>query len=100
MPKVHTKQREKRSASWERCRRSGPDGIRLNARSAIRLACRGRHAVFSAPRHVRAAIHDAVALLHNGSDRSRFPAAAAAPDRRSEEHTSELQSLMRISYAV
>src|SRR3546814_8175089 len=26
--------------------------------------------------------------------------AAAAPTRRSEEHTSELQSLMRISYAV
>src|SRR3546814_6895437 len=26
--------------------------------------------------------------------------AAATPDRRSEEHTSELQSLMRISYAV
>src|SRR3546814_3104487 len=25
---------------------------------------------------------------------------AAKPDRRSEEHTSELQSLMRISYAV
>src|SRR3546814_3487110 len=27
-------------------------------------------------------------------------AALAAPDLRSEEHTSELQSLMRISYAV
>src|SRR3546814_3480516 len=28
------------------------------------------------------------------------PAARLWPDRRSEEHTSELQSLMRISYAV
>src|SRR3546814_8175952 len=28
------------------------------------------------------------------------PGAGAAPCRRSEEHTSELQSLMRISYAV
>src|SRR3546814_13876734 len=28
------------------------------------------------------------------------PALGAAMDRRSEEHTSELQSLMRISYAV
>src|SRR3546814_19471952 len=28
------------------------------------------------------------------------PATAAPGDRRSEEHTSELQSLMRISYAV
>src|SRR3546814_1653922 len=33
--------------------------------------------------------------------RLRFPAAlSAAAERRSEEHTSELQSLMRISYAV
>src|SRR3546814_3166951 len=35
--------------------------------------------------------------------RSRRPTGAAAPSspsRRSEEHTSELQSLMRISYAV
>src|SRR3546814_1144152 len=30
-------------------------------------------------------------------DRERLP---VAPDARSEEHTSELQSLMRISYAV
>src|SRR3546814_4460839 len=29
-----------------------------------------------------------------------LPAAGAADDPRSEEHTSELQSLMRISYAV
>src|SRR3546814_5524576 len=28
------------------------------------------------------------------------PASITAPQRRSEEHTSELQSLMRISYAV
>src|SRR3546814_7154513 len=37
------------------------------------------------------------------SGHSRRPAACctwAEPDRRSEEHTSELQSLMRISYAV
>src|SRR3546814_10915636 len=38
-------------------------------------------------------------------DRARGPAAAATPEsasgwRRSDEHTSELQSLMRISYAV
>src|SRR3546814_6453404 len=30
----------------------------------------------------------------------RAPATAPRPGRRSEEHTSELQSLMRISYAV
>src|SRR3546814_10613920 len=31
---------------------------------------------------------------------NEIPAPARAPDQRSEEHTSELQSLMRISYAV
>src|SRR3546814_8059080 len=36
-----------------------------------------------------------------GDDRARLRGACASrPDRRSEEHTSELQSLMRISYAV
>src|SRR3546814_6042771 len=30
----------------------------------------------------------------------RVPAHSRGPERRSEEHTSELQSLMRISYAV
>src|SRR3546814_3251101 len=42
-------------------------------------------------RHRRAACGDV-----RGGDGLRRP----APDRRSEEHTSELQSLMRISYAV
>src|SRR3546814_942788 len=32
--------------------------------------------------------------------RSSFDARASSPSSRSEEHTSELQSLMRISYAV
>src|SRR3546814_8405571 len=46
---------------------------------------------------------DAQPLLRPARDRSAAGAAAAggaAPGRRSEEHTSELQSLMRISYAV
>src|SRR3546814_5012253 len=33
-------------------------------------------------------------------DRRAVPSGAARRSRRSEEHTSELQSLMRISYAV
>src|SRR3546814_5027828 len=33
-------------------------------------------------------------------DIAALPPARATPPRRSEEHTSELQSLMRISYAV
>src|SRR3546814_4521081 len=39
----------------------------------------------------------------NGAHRTVGPQSSAPPDRRahrSEEHTSELQSLMRISYAV
>src|SRR3546814_7234937 len=46
-------------------------------------------------------------LRRQGEDRHRpasrpraEPGARRAADRRSEEHTSELQSLMRISYAV
>src|SRR3546814_5002999 len=37
-------------------------------------------------------------LVHHA--KSTIHAASWMPDRRSEEHTSELQSLMRISYAV
>src|SRR3546814_7637541 len=37
-------------------------------------------------------------LDFEATDEARFPATALC--RRSEEHTSELQSLMRISYAV
>src|SRR3546814_5139343 len=37
---------------------------------------------------------------HSGSDRNRLCACRSGAKLRSEEHTSELQSLMRISYAV
>src|SRR3546814_18442045 len=40
------------------------------------------------------------ALLHPAGGRSAPPRAAGDVRLRSEEHTSELQSLMRISYAV
>src|SRR3546814_3938455 len=44
---------------------------------------------------------DTLALLHGWSDhRIHVIAAAENQGPRSEEHTSELQSLMRISYAV
>src|SRR3546814_1065804 len=38
--------------------------------------------------------------LTDGQRRRRGEGSRRTPDRRSEEHTSELQSLMRISYAV
>src|SRR3546814_3916663 len=37
---------------------------------------------------------------HHAAVPRRFPDGYAGPEARSEEHTSELQSLMRISYAV
>src|SRR3546814_8213159 len=40
-----------------------------------------------------------VRVRHRGMDQRR-PRCALGVDRRSEEHTSELQSLMRTSYAV
>src|SRR3546814_2816993 len=57
-------------------------------RSACRPARRGRHRRFSA--------------RGNSTATKRRWRSPTAPDRarRSEEHTSELQSLMRISYAV
>src|SRR3546814_7644529 len=52
-------------------------------------------------------IHTSLGTARNGyreytplSSRDLFPGPIGAGARRSEEHTSELQSLMRISYAV
>src|SRR3546814_10179844 len=76
-----------------------PDGaLPLQARQP---ASSGLHA---APRHLRAA-GDRGAADRGGEDRAGHRLAQAAALRlpagpRSEEHTSELQSLMRISYAV
>src|SRR3546814_2558858 len=39
-------------------------------------------------------------LIDDGSDAATIKALRKAAETRSEEHTSELQSLMRISYAV
>src|SRR3546814_7752668 len=44
--------------------------------------------------------HDAPSRLTRRISHARRADAACAAARRSEEHTSELQSLMRISYAV
>src|SRR3546814_5010731 len=46
-----------------------------------------------------ASSREAGGVGRQGRDQGRF-SRAGAPNRRSEEHTSELQSLMRISYAV
>src|SRR3546814_4174063 len=44
--------------------------------------------------------HDAEAAVHAAIDRADRPRLGDIEDARSEEHTSELQSLMRNSYAV
>src|SRR3546814_10725096 len=64
----------------------------------------GEHQHPSAPRRGGWSVCSGRALLNRGS-RLLLPCGAigfshAAPPSRSEEHTSELQSLMRISYAV
>src|SRR3546814_1262869 len=52
-----------------------------------------------AGRRLVAAFMDVAAVVADGG-RQIVPAGGQPGDRRSEEHTSELQSLMRISYAV
>src|SRR3546814_12483717 len=47
----------------------------------------------------RVALHD-LSVATSGHYRRGFDPASGQPIVRSEEHTSELQSLMRISYAV
>src|SRR3546814_7387396 len=66
-------------------------------RNAGRLPCRPRMRILS-PKKRRAAIF-ATFLSRNDIDAFERPQEENAR-RRSEEHTSELQSLMRISYAV
>src|SRR3546814_5066188 len=66
---------------------------RLSRQSAVRNLFEepAEHKIFRGYQHAR--------LWRDRRQSRRLPCAAAA-DRRSEEHTSELQSLMRISYAV
>src|SRR3546814_6206242 len=66
------------------CCRLGVEGIVISPFGSGR-ACPGELCVRMAP-----GLHAPVAVRHHAVERAR----------RSEEHTSELQSLMRISYAV
>src|SRR3546814_4654369 len=73
------------------------------ARSAkpapLSLSDAERHAAFT--REVRCLFDAAIARLASKSNSGRLDRIALSQEiARSEEHTSELQSLMRISYAV
>src|SRR3546814_5101256 len=77
--------------------RSGPAGAALgrhHSRRAVPLR-RSRRDLASGGEPVETAV--ALGVVRRRLRRSRHPLALR---RRSEEHTSELQSLMRISYAV
>src|SRR3546814_3128219 len=76
--------------------RAAAAGRRYRCIDRVRAAAPGRHAVALAVRAVR------VCRVAAAGSADRFPAAGRrrAGAGRSEEHTSELQSLMRISYAV
>src|SRR3546814_9006592 len=73
---------------------SSPDPVAGPARA------RGATGPPPAPSGVRAGSARCRDTWYAGSPRYRRPPPFGAPPERSEEHTSELQSLMRISYAV
>src|SRR3546814_7324118 len=52
------------------------------------------------PEFIRRHAHEVDLVILGGGDGTMNLAAEALRESRSEEHTSELQSLMRISYAV
>src|SRR3546814_9817748 len=77
----------------------GPDGVRLAVGGApLFLDLKFHDIPNTVAGAVRAAVDLRPAILNVHASGGRAMMAAAA--ERSEEHTSELQSLMRISYAV
>src|SRR3546814_7708365 len=84
-----------------RCRSSGGQRRLGNRRDAVRLRCQQEGADIRAA--IDRAIHAQFAPRGHDRDMRRVEQdeiAGRLRARRSEEHTSELQSLMRISYAV
>src|SRR3546814_10911192 len=96
--------RRKHVHAADQCLQGG-DGLAGGAAACRRVQAAG-HAVPDAAsgnhgHHRGAAQRLSVAVVGGGGDARRFRRAGfAGSSGRSEEHTSELQSLMRISYAV
>src|SRR3546814_4657529 len=77
----------------------------MDAAHAAEVVPRGKGVELVEPQLVGTAHHVQSRQRHRGDHRALAPAdraiaTARVDDTRSEEHTSELQSLMRISYAV
>src|SRR3546814_3584740 len=87
--------RPRRAAAFDR----GRGGRRHAAAGSRTAGAAARRAARRALRRPRAAALAAVAV-GTGRPAARRRSAAFTASDRSEEHTSELQSLMRISYAV
>src|SRR3546814_5582806 len=85
-----------------RARQQGPHAHArgLDAQLPPRRALRGGRSPPGGPRRLAAIRRSAHGLEPEGQRRPAPAAARAAEHPRSEEHTSELQSLMRNSYAV
>src|SRR3546814_4193605 len=84
----------KRRATWGMSDGNGSDPDRMR----VMRSCRWTGRLGGATRDRRSSLFD-IACIERGHHRDRTDAQAITSGR-SEEHTSELQSLMRISYAV
>src|SRR3546814_2834742 len=81
-------------------RRAGELRQHLARRGAQPALGREERLTAAVPRHAEVQVVAFEQRLDLGLQPRRGPVRAVAPVERSEEHTSELQSLMRISYAV
>src|SRR3546814_7153179 len=92
-------------------RRAPPSGIRQKSRWRKHGSPQAADCLFAALNAYLVLQFYALCIIHNSTEITRNSPAGAPPDPpntpvtycsgwRSEEHTSELQSLMRISYAV
>src|SRR3546814_10487595 len=74
--------------------------IRIVSQATRKAASRATSGAAPAAKRESALILPAVPVTMTKAPPRQSAAASAWPTERSEEHTSELQSLMRISYAV
>src|SRR3546814_8899080 len=96
MPMVHRQRRDAVALAHPQPGQRRGETARIDARLAPR---RSRHAAVGPARHDLSPRMFARGMVDQAGDEERL-ALHSHLSARSEEHTSELQSLMRISYAV